>query len=212
MGKIDHFIVLMLENRSFDHMFGFRGGINGLLGNEFNLLDPSRSAGTANPAFVVNSEAMYAVLAGMGPGHSIHATNYQLCNDKAGPGSSLAATNNGFVRSYNDELHVDHVSHPSPDMIEVVMQSFSPDKVPSTNALADAFCLCDNWFAEVPGPTQPNRLYMHAGTSTGFAINRWKRTLDVRTIYNSLTDKGLSWATYSFDANEVLEFSQVNGQ
>jgi phospholipase C len=212
MGKIDHFIVLMLENRSFDHMFGFRGGINGLLGNEFNLLDPSRSAGTANPAFVVNSEAMYAVLAGMGPGHSIHATNYQLCNDKAGPGSSLAATNNGFVRSYNDELHVDHVSHPSPDMIEVVMQSFSPDKVPSINALADAFCLCDNWFAEVPGPTQPNRLYMHAGTSTGFAINRWKRTLDVRTIYNSLTDKGLSWATYSFDANEVLEFSQVNGQ
>jgi phospholipase C len=212
MGKIDHIVVLMLENRSFDHIFGFRHGINGLAGRESNLLDPSQPASDSNPAFVVNSGAPYAVLAGKGPGHSIHATNYQLCNDKAGPGPGLIATNNGFVRSYKDELRADRVPNPSTDVIEVAMQSFSPNKLPSINALADAFCICDNWFAEVPGPTQPNRLYIHAGTSSGFALNNWKRILDVRTIYNSLADKGLSWATYSFDTNEVLEFSQVNGQ
>ena len=211
MGKIDHVVVLMLENRSFDHIFGFRGGVNGLSGNEFNLLDPSRAQGDSNPAITVDNQAPYAVLAGQGPGHSVHATNYQLCNDKAGPNPGLAATNNGFVRNYKDTLRTDHVPNPSRDAIRVVMQSFSPDKLPSINALADAFCICDNWFAEVPGPTQPNRLYMHAATSTGFALNNWKRVLDVRTIYNSLADKGLSWATYSFDANEVLEFSQVSG-
>jgi len=53
---------------------------------------------------------------------------------------------------------------------------------------------------------------MHAATSTGLALNQWKRIFDVRTIYNSLADKGLSWATYSFDANEVREFAQVNNE
>jgi phospholipase C len=53
---------------------------------------------------------------------------------------------------------------------------------------------------------------MHAATSAGFALNNWKRVLDVRTIYNALEDTGCTWATYAFDSNEVLEFSQVSGK
>jgi phospholipase C len=55
MGKIEHVVVLMLENRSFDHIFGFRAGVNGLSGNEFNLLDPSRAQGDSNPAITVDN-------------------------------------------------------------------------------------------------------------------------------------------------------------
>jgi len=212
MGNIDHVIVLMLENRSFDHIFGFCPGVHGLSGKEFNLLDPSRPRSNSNPAFTVDNQAPFAVLAGQGPAHSVEATNYQLCNSPEGPSAHLPATNNGFVRSYVDQLHADYIPNPAPNVIQVVMQSFSPDKLPSINALAGAFCLCDNWFAEVPGPTQPNRFYMHAATSAGFAFNNWKRVLNVRTIYNNLSDAGLSWAVYSFDTNEVLEFSQVNRQ
>src|SRR5947209_15181323 len=181
MPKINHFVVLMLENRSFDHIFGFRSGVAGLTGNEFNLLDPASDRSDSNPAFVVDDQAPYVVLAGQGPGHSVHATNYQLCNDRRGPGPGLSATNNGFVRNFSDELRNDHVPNPTSDIIHVVMQSFAAAKLPSVNALADLFCVCDNWFAEVPGPTQPNRLYMHAASSTGFALNNWKRILDVRT-------------------------------
>ncbi|WP_172168385.1 alkaline phosphatase family protein [Paraburkholderia elongata] len=212
MRKIDHVVVLMLENRSFDHIFGFRESVNGLKGNEFNLPDPSEPQSDANPAFQVDSNAPFAVLAGNGPGHSVNATNYQLVNDKAGPSAGLPPSNNGFVRNYRDELRHDHVSNPDPNTLQVVMQSFSANSLPSINALADAFCVCDNWFSEVPGPTQPNRFYMQAATSTGFALNNWKRVLDVRTIYNALEDAGFSWATYAFDSNEVLEFSQVNGK
>jgi phospholipase C len=212
MRKIDHVVVLMLENRSFDHIFGFRPGVNGLKGNEFNLPDPSEPQSDANPAFQVNSNAPFAVLAGNGPGHSVNATNYQLVNDKAGPGSDLPPSNDGFVRNYRDELRHDHVPNPDQNTLRVVMQSFSAASLPSINALADAFCVCDNWFSEVPGPTQPNRFYMHAATSTGFALNNWKRVLDVRTIYNALEDASFSWATYAFDSNEVLEFSQVSGK
>ena len=211
-GKIQHVVVLMLENRSFDHIFGYRAGVDGLKGDEFNLLDPSKPESDSNPSFVVNNGAPYAVLAGNGPGHSLADTNCQLCNDKGGPSNTLAASNNGFVRSYYNELFRDHVPSPASNVTAVVMQSFSPAGLPSLNALADAFCVCDHWYAEVPGPTQPNRFYMHAATSVGAALNNWQRQLDVRTIYNSIQDAGLTWATYAFDNNEVLEFSQVNQQ
>lgn len=92
------------------------------------------------------------------------------------------------------------------------MEAFAPARLPSINALADAFCLCDNWYSAVPGPTQPNRFYMHAATSDGFALNNWQRVLDVPTIYNSLQGAGRTWTVYSFDSNEVREFSQVNQQ
>lgn len=212
MPVIDHVVVLMLENRSFDHIFGFREGVDGLRGDESNLLNPAEPESSTNPAFKVDSNAPFAVLAGKGPGHSLNATNYQLVNDKAGPSAGHPSVNNGFVRNYRDELIHDHVPNPDAATIQVVMQSFSAANLPSINALADAFCLCDSWFSEVPGPTQPNRFYMHAATSAGYALNNWKRVMDVRTIYNSLEDAGFSWATYNFDTNEVLEFSQVNGK
>jgi phospholipase C len=211
-GKIQHVVVLMLENRTFDHILGYRPGVEGLKGNEFNLLDPSKPESATNPSFVVNNGAPYAVLAGNGPGHSVADTNTQLCDDSGGPSNNLAATNNGFVRSYHDELFRDHVPNPAANVTAVVMQSFAPARLPSINALADAFCVCDHWHAEVPGPTQPNRFYMHAATSVGAGLNNWKRQLEVPTIYNSLQDAGLTWATYAFDSNEVLEFSKVNQQ
>ncbi|MBV9603442.1 MAG: alkaline phosphatase family protein [Chloroflexi bacterium] len=199
----------MLENRSFDHIFGYRPGVRGLTGNERNLLDPSRPESSSNPAYVADANAPYAVLVGQGPGHSIQATNYQLCNDRGGPSPRLPATNDGFVRNYGDELFHDRIPNPTPQQIHVVMQAFAPTRLPSINALADAFCLCDNWYSEVPGPTQPNRLYMHAATSLGAGLNEWTRQFTTRTVYDNLQANGLTWATYSFDQNEVLEFSQL---
>ena len=210
IGNIEHVIVLMMENRSFDHIFGFRAGVNGLLGNEYNLLDPSKPPSNTNREYFVSNGAPYAVLAGQGPAHSVHATNYQLCNNVEGPGPKRRATNNGFVRNYADALHNDRVPNPGPEVIQVVMDAFAPARLPSINALADAFCLCDNWHAEVPGPTQPNRLYMHAATSAGLAHNVWTDVFDLTTIYNHLEDAGFTWAVYSFDRNDLRAFSKIN--
>ena len=69
--------------------------------------------------------------------------------------------------------------------------------------------LCDNWFCEVPGPTQPNRLYMHAATSQGFAFNDWGRTVDVDSIYNRLEDAKRTWAVYYSDDNDVVKFDRL---
>jgi phospholipase C len=204
----------MLENRSFDHIFGYRQGVNGLKGDEFNLLDPSKPESDVNPAYYVSNGAPYPILAGKnGPSHSIKGTNSQIYNNPTGPDSQHPAKNNGFVKNYYNELNFsEKIPNPNPADIRVVMEAFAPVRLPSINALADAFCVCDNWYSEVPGPTQPNRLYMHAATSAGYGYNVWSRKFNVATIYNSLEDAGCTWATYDFDLNEVkTNFSRING-
>ncbi|HEY6328112.1 MAG TPA: alkaline phosphatase family protein, partial [Blastocatellia bacterium] len=129
--NISHFIVLMMENRAFDHIWGYRPGVTGLHGTETNLLDPTNPESDKNPAFVVSNAAPYAVLAGQGPGHSIEQVNVQLFNSKTGPTPGQAAANNGFVRSYSNEMFADRVKNPTNDQLAVVMESFAPTRLPS---------------------------------------------------------------------------------
>ena len=211
--RIDHVVVLMLENRSFDHLLGFRPGVSGLTGSESNLLDPSRPKSATNPAITVAQGAPFSFAPpSQGPGHSFNAANVQLSGSPSGPSPSSRARNNGYVKQYTGSLRADHVAQPTTQQLAQVMQSFSPAQLPSLNALAGAFTVCDHWFSEVPGPTQPNRLYMHAATSIGQVYNNWSRKFDVKTIYNSLQDAGFTWAVYWTDDNEVAEFNQVSHQ
>jgi phospholipase C len=98
---------------------------------------------------------------------------------------------------------------PTADELGLVMQSFKPGSLPAIEALADEFVLCDNWFCEVPGPTHPNRLYVHAGTSAGFAHNVFDRHFDLLTIYELLENNGQTWAVYDFDDDEVKNFDRL---
>ncbi len=204
--KIKHVVVLMMENRSFDHLFGFRPGVNGLKGDEFNLLLPSQPQSLSNPPFTVGAGAAYAISAGEGPGHSVNQTNVQLFGSKDTSGQP---TNSGFVAAYKSELGVDKVRNPSNADISAVMRSYSPAQLPVINGLADQFAICDNWHAEVPGPTQPNRLYLHAATSDGHALNAWSAKFDLKTIYQQVAEAGFTWATYEDDSNEVREFTPL---
>lgn len=208
--KISHVVVLMQENRAFDHIFGFRSGVVGLTGNEFNLRDPSAPQSLSNPPFTVGSGTPFAISVGEGPGHSVKQTTTQLFGSADDSGD---VANSGFVKSYLTELTVaDKVRNPSDGDIGAVMKSFAPAQLPTINALADEFAICDHWFAEVPGPTQPNRLYLHAATSDGHGLNAWSNTFDLPTIYQQVASAGLTWATYEFDTNEVRSFVPLQSQ
>ncbi len=86
MPHIKHFIVLMLENRSFDHLFGFFPASAGetienllpLHSPAVNLLDPSRPESSDNPAFKASQPAPFAVDDKEGPSHSFNAVNVEL--------------------------------------------------------------------------------------------------------------------------------------
>jgi phospholipase C len=210
-AKIEHVVVLMLENRSFDHLFGLFPGADGIVGTgAANLLHPSLPESATNPRFPAEKGAPFAIDKGQGPSHSLNGTNVQLFNDKAGAGQSVAPSNSGFVANYADTLRHDRVGAPTPDELAVPMRCFTPDDFPALNALAREFVLCDRWFAEVPGPTMPNRLYAHAATSAGYAHNDWQHLFDFRTIYENLNDAGKSWAVYFSDDVELAKFSRIN--
>lgn len=207
-ARIEHFVVLMLENRSFDHIFGYRKGVNGLKGTEFNLLDPSKPQGATNPQVKVSNAEPFAILAGEGPSHSFNAVTTQIYGAPKIP-DTVTKTNLGFVKSYRESLNQDHVSNPTSDQIKVVMEAFAPGTLPALEALADHFCLCDRWFCEVPGPTMPNRMFIHMGSSGGYVHNVWQHKFTDQTIYGLLDAGGKTWATYEFDQNEVRQFSSL---
>lgn len=210
-ATIEHFVVLMLENRSFDHIFGYRKGVNGLQGTEFNLLDPSKPQSPTNPAVKVSNAEPYSISAGQGPSHSFNAVTTQIFGSKTATSAS-AGKNNGFVMSYRESLNEDHVSNPTGDQIRVVMESFAPGTLPALEALADAFCLCDRWYCEVPGPTMPNRMFIHMGSSGGYVHNVWTHKFAETTIYELLQQNRKTWATYDFDQNEVRQFPALKNQ
>jgi phospholipase C len=219
-------VVLMLENRSFDHMLGMRPNVDGLLNGggidpvHTNPADPSKPgsriyAVTADAPYAVDPEDVYKEGKSTfgGPSHSLPSVTEQLCGDKNGPVPAVAPLN-GFVKSYVDVLiHSAHRSKPSDDEIRLPMQVFGQGRLPVLWALADEFLVCDQWFSEVPGPTQSNRLYVHAGTSCGFAHNVWDRHFTgVPTIYDRLADAGKTWGVYYFDLKDTDSFPTIKAQ
>ena len=219
-GAIEHVVVLMLENRSFDQMLGSVPGVEGVLdaggalrGDLYNLADPTKAD---SQRFGLNDAAPYAIptrdvpRSGYGgPSHSFPAATEQLYGSEDGPialPGGVPQTNAGFVKSYEAELHRVPVKAPSNADVGVVMGGFTQARLPVLQTLAREFCVCDHWFSEVPGPTEPNRLFMHAATSMGFAHNVWTHPITARTIYENLDEAGHDWAFYYYDLSDSNQF------
>jgi phospholipase C len=218
--RIEHLIVLMLENRSFDHMLGFSGipGIDGLTGTETNP-DPD-----GNPVKVSN-DAQYIGDLDPDPGHELFDVNEQIFSAKDVPehcnycactvpsvnvqvfsnpegAPDLAPPMQGFVKSFHDV---------SGDVCRArrIMKCFAPGRLQVLTALAKQYAVCDRWFASVPGPTLPNRAFAHAGTSCGEAVS--PSGMKLRTIYPILNDHGVSAKIYYQDFTMALTFKELLG-
>jgi phospholipase C len=196
--SIEHVIVLMLENRSFDHMLGFLPYGGKLTGREFNLVNP---ADPNSERVFVNNQAGY--VSEINPPHDLPDVNTQLFG--AGDTSTDPAPMNGFVKSCLVPAGGDVKTG------KAIMDCFDPAKLPTLSALAQEFCLCDRWFSSVPGPTWPNRLYVHAATSDGKAANDVAHPYNMRTVYDNLAAQGLSWGIYFGDFPMTLALRRLWG-
>lgn len=171
--RIKHVFVLMLENRSFDHMLGFArlSGIDAATGaptdaddlrtgTHFNIdpADPTKPVLASTPA----DFAIPAV--DKDPPHEFLNALEQL----AGAGAQFpdpvtnsypaSINNSGFISAYRG------AGGPDPAKI---MHCFTTRQVPVLTALAREFAVCDRWFSSLPGPTWPNRFFAHAASSGG---------------------------------------------
>jgi phospholipase C len=205
-ARFHNVVVLMLENRSFDHLFGYLDLGDGLTGrHDANYLHPGDHASLK---LTVRRGGDYTSI-GQGPSHSLKSVNEQLFGRTAVPvdEDAASATMSGFVASFHDALKADLRRAPTESELHQVMNCFDPVQLPVLSMLARSFVLCDRWFADVPGPTMPNRAFIHAATSQGYTWNAgWKPDFTCQTLYDRINaTHGKSWRIYYHDLNEVLE-------
>jgi phospholipase C len=196
--NVQHIVVLMLENRSFDHMLGALKTPFGLQGNEFNYTDP------ANPGekVPVTLDASYKGDLDVDPSHSLDGINVQLFGTTDAPAVTPGETNIGFVLDYSRQEGA------TPTSAKGIMKCFSPDRLPSLVTLAREFAVCDQWFSSVPAQTWPNRFFVHAATSMG-CVDNMPRVYGARTIYDNLTAAGEDFAIYFHDMPQCLMLASL---
>ena len=193
---INHIVVLMLENRSFDHMLGFMRSaewpINGLTGTESNALDPLNPTGTP---FKVAPDAGYVPDVNPDPMHE-HPNVVRQVRGSLPPQPPAKTSNAGFAADYaTTSAGAAHAGK--------VMSGFANGKLPVLGTLAREFAVCDSWFSSVPGPTWPNRFFAHCATAGGF-VDGAVRNYPMRTIYENLEDARINWRIYFHDFPQSL--------
>ena len=194
--RIKHIVVLMEENRAFDHLLGHYPGVNGLNGTEFNLVNTS-NPNSAKVFVTPNAPALNQC----DPDHGYPATTFKIFGaDAAAAGNHTNPTMGGFVmQEWLNDWDGSNVNYCD------VMQSFTPDRIPIMTSLAENFVLMDRFFAAFPGPTWPNRLFFMAGTSSGLTETMpWYRDVvgqlfPTRTIFDQVEEAGGSWKVYYND-------------
>uniref|UniRef100_A0A7N1A4N2 Uncharacterized protein n=1 Tax=Kalanchoe fedtschenkoi TaxID=63787 RepID=A0A7N1A4N2_KALFE len=176
-------VVLVLENRSFDHMIGWmknaiNPSINGVTGDECN---PVSTNGTRQQPICFTDDAQFI---DPDPGHSFEDVEQQVFGSGSFPSMS------GFVQQ---------ASSVSDDLSEAVMKGFRPESVPVYSELVKQFAVFDRWFSSIPGPTQPNRLFAYSATSHGSVshiLTQLATGYPQRTIFDSLYEDNLDFGIY----------------
>ncbi|KZV21804.1 hypothetical protein F511_02962 [Dorcoceras hygrometricum] len=186
-SPIKTIVVLVQENRSFDHMLGWMKRLNpeieGLTGTESNPLSSSDRIYYSDESGYVEPD----------PGHSYAATYEQIFGvpwSESHTQLAVAPTMEGFAQQAETV---------EKGLANVVMNGFKPDQVPVYKELVSQFAVCDRWFSSIPTLTQPNRLYVHSATSFGATENDNKMMIQgypQKTIFESLDEAGYDFGIY----------------
>ena len=223
-GDLDHVVVLMFENRSFDNLLGrlYEPG-------EVRAFEGVTGKPLANPvpgwaAAGGGSLVPYGVAANMNtpspdPGEEYQHVNTQLFggidpaanrgilaekmtapyNAPADP--SLRPPMNGFVADYISAFTAEMGMQPTADQYAQIMTGYAPAQMPVVSALARGFATFDHWFCEVPSQTFANRSFLHAASSSGYVnntspVDSFPVHNAAETIFDRLDDAGLTWKVY----------------
>ena len=214
---VDNVFVLMLENHSFDNIFAFSRipGITAATTADTNSYDgvPYAAGSPAPPAMPTD------------PGHEFSDVVEQLC----GPGAvhppwqpyNQPIVNTGFVANYattRTEITSNNPNLPTAAQYGDIMLCFdTKNELPVIYQLATTFAVCDRWHASIPGPTFPNRFFVHGASSAGWADSPGAlQTVEWETpgfgfaypsgssIYDKLAAAGLQWRVYVDEKGNAL--------
>lgn len=197
LGDIEHFVLLMQENRSFDHYFGTLSGVRGF--------------GEASASW-----RQYGWSPGIGPTADGFVEPFRLDTTRGAtldgecindPDHTWPGMHQAFNHGRNDGWMPMSVASVGPANAPAAMGYYLPEDIPIHTELAQAFTLCDNYHCSVLGPTDPNRLYWVSATIdpdglTGGPLVETptlipKNVYSWRTYPENLSEAGVSWKIYS---------------
>lgn len=210
LDQLKRIVVLMMENRSFDHMLGglraTDARVEGLTGDESNL------DANENPVQVQKVAKFQGQLNKHDPDHHFPGVDLQIFDGNNATGRE--ATMKGFVKSYYTQTNDPKSSH-------AVMYYFDPKNLRVLTALATEYVLFNGWFSSIPGPTICNRAFAHYGTSFGqVGMGMLYITKSVKdkilTVYERMLNAGRKAKLYYYDqpssTMEVLNLLQRQPQ
>ncbi len=206
MARIEHVVVLMLENRSFNSMLGWlyrdRPDFDGLRGDETNPWHRDDAAVEQIPVWndgTLSPET--ATLPDPDPGELFEDISTQIY----GLHPDGTPRMDGFVDNYLRQP----ANGKAPEPREV-MHCFSPEQLPVLSTLARSFGVCDRWFASAPCETWPNRLFAHTGQSGGLVDNgAIPLPLFLTTVFRRLESRGRSWKVYFHDVPQTAALADL---
>lgn len=159
--NIEHIVVLMMENRSFDNLLGW----------QFGLPPESSNVDLAGRRVEVwprpgEPPGDDMTIPAPDPGEGFTDMNFQIFG-KTLPGAGDPPDMSGFLRNYEAQFMVKG----EPNVGRDIMHCYRPEQLPATSALAAAFGVSDRWHASAPCQTWPNRLFVASGTADGYVNN-----------------------------------------
>ena len=208
-SPITNVFVVMLENHSFDNIFAMSGipGIAAASTSDCNTYN--------NTSYCVQSSAPVSMPTD--PGHEFNDTLEHLAGVGAtyqSGGAYPPINNSGFAANYATSTTEGPVP-PAQDIGNIMACFATPTQLPVIHAAATNFAICDQWFSSLPGPTWPNRSFVHGATSNGmddspanWHIAEWEIPgFGVKyqngSIYQALAKAGIPYRFYN-DASNVL--------
>ena len=220
-SALDHVVVVMFENRSFDNLLGrlyepgevasFEGVIGKELSNPVpewaehqpdgevvhygiapNMNTPNPDSGEEMPH--VNTQLF---------GSLDEENRFKLAAEKSfnEPPDGQLPTMDGFLTDYISVLTDELGRQPTVDEYSQIMTGYTPEQMPVLSGIARGFATFDHWFCDVPTCTYPNRSFFHAGSSSGFVVNMsppgsFPHKNDAETLFDRLEAAGLTWRVY----------------
>jgi phospholipase C len=209
LSDIEHVVILMQENRSFDHYFGTLSGVRGF--SDPDVLTQT-VGGKKYPVW-----DQFGYKPGTGVDAAAYMQPFHLLSD---PPLKDGETTNDITHSWGpqhqswnngamDSFMTAHLAADGDSNGPVTMGYFTKSELAFYYALADAFTICDGYHCSVLGPTDPNRLMSLSasidpnGTGGGPVVETFSdpiaeyNTLSWETMPEALLKAGVSWKVYN---------------
>ncbi len=203
LDALQHIVVVMMENRSFDHMLGYlqpnHPNIDGIKGAKA-IPDSTGAMISVQPLAEFRGQLL------PDPHHDFASVDAQLFNGNTA--ADRQPTMDGFIRIYQSQQQPDVArSH-------AILYCFPEDgdnNLPVLQTLATEFAVFNSWFASIPGPTLCNRAFAHYGSSFGnVGMNVFYNNPQFKSIYERLIAGGRTAKLYYYDQNSsTLEVTNL---